>query len=400
MNGSAKCDSDKKTSSIERRKRASAISPVTFRRSSAPAFVCACAALLISLLLQTRDTQAAKRYGARELPRLAEAELSSTNFLRGQYNQLLDDSLGTAATCGLRGQTKIHGEPRIIGGTTVKDASDWPWMVSIYKKDLSDESARGKFVCGGTLISNNGWVLTAAGCIPDSSERNRYRLRVQLATTKIYNSEKKLYNVKRAVVHPDFSLESFSNDIGLLLIDLWNEKLPRDARPVCLPVGPAGKRFDFTDHQANIIGWGVTKSTSTQLEKDSAGSSRAYSSRRKVYPSKKLNEAYTTLISTNDCARRWRGKAIIKDSMLCTDDPSTDGAPCAFDWGSPLVWHSESPRSKQENEPQMDRARFFQIGVVTFESEFHCGTKELPAVYTRVASHISWIVSTIRQNKL
>lgn len=377
MNNSAKCESANKTSSLQLRKRACAISPVTLRRSNAPVLMCACAALLLlPLILQTCGSHANRRFGSGKHPHRWPAY-----SVRSQYDQLLNNSLGTAATCGMRGQTRIYG------GSPVKNASDWPWMVSVYVQDLTDAESETEFVCGGTLISETGWVLTVAHCIPPSSKSN-YAIGVQVATTKLYDIDKKLYAVSRAIAHPSFSRRPPKNDIGLLLIDLRNDTLPMGVRPICLPSGPDGQTMDFTNHTATIIGWGITEPDAEKPDK----SSEPYDPEL----SDDLNEAQTALMNTTECASRWRNASMISiDSMLCTDSPGANVSACYGDSGGPLMWNSASHRREQPDAPQMNQTRFFQIGVTSFASRSHCGSKELPAVYTRVASYISWIVSII-----
>ncbi|XP_042146451.1 chymotrypsin BI [Ixodes scapularis] len=56
--------------------------------------------------------------------------------------------------CGRR-QLPVSVTERILNGTPA-DPGNWPWMVSLY--------AKGDFVCGGTLISDQ-LVLTAAHCV-------------------------------------------------------------------------------------------------------------------------------------------------------------------------------------------------------------------------------------------
>lgn len=63
----------------------------------------------------------------------------------------------SCAACGT-----VHPEPRIVGGSEVKD-NEYPWMVSLW-------NARRKFFCGGSIITDQ-YVLTAAHCFRWVSER-------------------------------------------------------------------------------------------------------------------------------------------------------------------------------------------------------------------------------------
>ncbi|KAF3845902.1 hypothetical protein F7725_002980 [Dissostichus mawsoni] len=55
-----------------------------------------------------------------------------------------------AVICG-----KAPRNSRIVGGSSVATAGEWPWMVSLQKN--------GSHVCGGTLVAEDA-VLSNAEC--------------------------------------------------------------------------------------------------------------------------------------------------------------------------------------------------------------------------------------------
>lgn len=74
----------------------------------------------------------------------------------------------------------------------------------------------------------------------------------------------------------------------------------------------------------------------------------------------------------------------ITSSQLCAGGVNAQDS-CKGDSGGPLIFKGEVNL----------RPRFVQYGVVSF-GQRSCGIKGVPAVYTKVASYVNWILSTMR----
>ena len=87
--------------------------------------------------------------------------------------------------------------PFIIGGEHAS-AGDYPWMVSLVRRDESSNFL-GRF-CGGTVI-HPYWVLTAAHCVEDKVALD---LDVVLDTIDLESSSFRRMHVLAIVQHPEF----------------------------------------------------------------------------------------------------------------------------------------------------------------------------------------------------
>lgn len=91
-----------------------------------------------------------------------------------------------------------------------------------------------------------------------------------------------------------------------------------------------------------------------------------------------------TISNQENCTSIYSSKFQIDigDNQFCTQGQERKDT-CEGDSGGPLI--------RFELQANKDVPRYFLIGIVSFGPR-NCGTPNLPAVFTRVSSHIDWIL--------
>ncbi|XP_010386203.1 mastin-like [Rhinopithecus roxellana] len=245
----------------------------------------------------------------------------------------------------------------IIGGCDVS-ARRYPWQVS-----LRFYSMKGlwEHICGGSLIHPE-WVLTAAHCLgPEELEACEFR--VQVGQLRLYEDDQPT-KVVEIVRHPLYN-ESLSAqggaDIALLKLEA-PVPLSELVHPVLLPPAsldvPSGKTCWVTGW--GDIGRGEPLPWPLSLREV----------RVKVRSNVLCNQIYCHRFPSNHTEP---SEQLIKDDMLCAGDGNHGS--CLGDTGGPLVcrWN----------------CTWVQVGVVSWGT--FCGHGDVPSVYTRVMSYMSWI---------
>ncbi|XP_030658667.1 granzyme H isoform X2 [Nomascus leucogenys] len=149
-------------------------------------------------------------------------------------------------------QTPGAGTEEIIGGHEAKPHSR-PYMAFV---QFLDEKSRKR--CGGILVRKD-FVLTAAHCLGSS-------INVTLGAHNIKEQEQtqQFIPVKRAMPHPAYNPENFSNDIMLLQLKR-KAKWTTAVRPLRLPSskaqGDSGGPLVCKDVAQGIFSQGNTKGT-------------------------------------------------------------------------------------------------------------------------------------------
>ncbi|EPQ02091.1 Granzyme B [Myotis brandtii] len=230
----------------------------------------------------------------------------------------------------------------IIGGHEAKPHSH-PYMAYLH---ITNEK---EFRCGGVLVEKN-FVLTAAHCKGRS-------ISVTLGAHNIEKKEKtqQVIPVKRAIPHPDYNPEKYSNDIMLLQL-AKNIKQTDAVKPLPLP---RGKNRLKPGQKCTVAGWGMVTTWGK-------------------YPDT-LQEVQLTLQKDEECEghynlRRYYNRTI----QLCVGDPSEDKASFKGDSGGPLLC---------KNEIQ---------GIVSYGSKYG----EPPRAFTKVTSYLPWIKKTMKSLQL
>ncbi|XP_037075329.1 CLIP domain-containing serine protease 14D-like [Pollicipes pollicipes] len=156
--------------------------------------------------------------------------------------------------CGL--STFLSG--RIANGLPVDSVTDFPWMA------LLQYSSGPISRCGGAII-NDRWILTAAQCINSAGPVKVLLGDLNLATSTddSFQHPPRVYNVEKAVKHPEYkrivrgNRNGLFNDIALIKL---TERISISPvmKPLCISEFPRPVS-DLDGQAAYVAGWGVTE---------------------------------------------------------------------------------------------------------------------------------------------
>ncbi|OWR49696.1 chymotrypsinogen protein 3 [Danaus plexippus plexippus] len=239
-------------------------------------------------------------------------------LLAGSYGLPLDSDVDTSMYFG-------NIDPVLIESSV---AGPVPYMVAV-----THGLAPRVFQCGASLITTRHF-LTTAGCVYFTGESRRHLQGT--VGTNLWNSGGTHYSVVRVIIHREYSMFTYKNDISILVTSS-EVKLSEAVQPVVL-------NYDFIPAKvaAVVNGWGVTNVTEFKSPT-------------------MLMELQTNIVDGKECA------ADIADLAKKLKRPVHHG-----DGGSPLVL--------KENRQQ--------IGIVSWG--ITCA-KGVPDVYTRISAFKSWI---------
>lgn len=245
--------------------------------------------------------------------------------------------LAHLVTLALLGAALCVAQPRgrILGGREAVSHAR-PYMASV--------QVNGQHVCGGFLVSEQ-WVLSAAHCLEDAAGG---KVQVLLGAHSLSQPEpsKRLYEVIRAVPHPDSRPDTIEHDLLLLKLSDKAELGPavqllpwqREDRDVA-----AGTLCD-------VAGWGVVTHAGRRPDR--------------------LQYLSLPVLGRATCNLRTYHDGTITERMMCAESHRRDT--CKGDSGGPLVCGGVAE------------------AVVTSGSRV-CGNRKKPGIYTRVASYAAWI---------
>ncbi|CAG9774041.1 unnamed protein product [Ceutorhynchus assimilis] len=241
---------------------------------------------------------------------------------------------------------------------------EFPWMalIAYNTPDVGIE-----FRCGGTVITEN-YILTAAHCILNST-----LIGVRLGEYDLSSNKQDCegsycappvqdFYIKDTVVHSDYNPKTFDNDIALLRLANNANFSYSNVQPICLPVSE--KNDDLTGKFAIVSGWGVTEDG---------------------HKSSVLLKASVPVLPLSTCQKIYDRFAPIKSSQICAGGYKGQDS-CAGDSGGPLIYTGMVDGSP----------RYIQYGIVSFGPR-ECGTEGQPGIYTRVGSHLMWILDNLKQ---
>lgn len=234
--------------------------------------------------------------------------------------------------------------PRIIGGSA-STIDQSPWQVMIIM--------RNSMQCSGILVSSTT-IITAAHCLNGYTTAD---VRVWAGISK--TSERALaqeLSVASITPHPDFRLDTFDNDIGLITLARPVD-LTGNVQLLALPFGQDSRSWPASGAAAVVSGWGVTNAAGTSTT------------------DQLMRAEILILAGPNDPCGQY-GPDVEPLQDVCAGSPTGAIDACQGDSGGPLVVATPVP---------------ILAGIVSFGTE--CAKAGYPGLYTRLTTFLPWLQS-------
>ena len=170
------------------------------------------------------------------------------------------------------------------------------------------------------------------------------------------------------------------NDIALLKLD-EDVEYNDYTQPICLPWWDDHEDYTlstFAGRKAvvEVAGWGATGPTGTD-------------------PAQILQFLQVPIFEQKKCAKTYKARgATLEEKQLCAGGIAGKDS-CSGDSGSGLMRKVEVPVTIGGATTFLERSQL--IGAVSFGPSF-CGTKNVPGVYARVNSYLSWILDEVAKH--
>lgn len=258
-------------------------------------------------------------------------------------------------------------DDRIWGGDSTQ-LYQMPWMVLLSYQDVV---IGPRLSCGGTLITE-WYVLTAAHCVEFLSSRmtlesvvlGEYDIRTNPDCEDSTNCAPPIRKVRfsRVIAHPGYTPETLRDDIALLRLSEPADFSLDTMKPICLPITSDLQRENLDNKSVVVAGWGVTE---------------------EGMQSSVLMSVNLPVVSNQNCMKDYDNQVRIIDGQMCAGGEK-DKDSCSGDSGGPLMYPGKVGR----------RVQYVQRGIVSYGSK-RCALGGYPAIYTRVAYYMDWILDNI-----
>jgi len=217
------------------------------KSSSLKLIICAvvCILILVSVVIIGISLGVGLGIGLRN-----KSKSSSSSVTRVLLTPTVNCTYINSSTCGCAVTKPTFLSSRIINGYTAI-AHSWPWTVVIYYDNQR--------ICGGFLITYQH-VITAAHCVYHLPTKKSVRIYAG-AHSLSSSTDVQIRDVSQMEIHPDFSINTFLNDIAILklsasLIPATNVGLCCLSSDISLPI---------QNELAVIVGWGRIRVDSSSL---------------------------------------------------------------------------------------------------------------------------------------
>ena len=317
-----------------------------------------------------------------------------------------------AALISVAASAQHVGDPRIVGGS-VSTPFRLSYQVALFSKDGGLEADQ---YCGGSLIGDGSWVLTAAHCVypeADPSQCFAGVHRFDISKPAWVEGEcAEIIATSAVLIHPEYNHTTMVNDIALLKLTRpaacaaskpeMIVQLDGASSSTLLHSAPLGG--DYTGDTALVSGWGATFNSGNKRYICNTTSSSYYYSYdisddpsiiackiNPVFPPSHfveraspyqplLKRVTVPVVAPARCAMWYADGSYDKTVMFCAGNLTAGGVDsCQGDSGGPIVVGSRD-------------TRVTQVGIVSFGTG--CARPGEPGFYTRVATFASWIQAT------
>ena len=273
-----------------------------------------------------------------------------------EYEKPADDSNKIENACdGLELCPLNFTQERIIGGGPAPKGK-FSWMVLLMIRRIDEP------LCGGVLITV-GHVLTAAHCLSSNTSKIfiKEKLYVRIGDYNLadYEGTEANHDIRRIHLHPAFNRTKYLHDIAIVELK-HRVKDSRLVEGLFLP----GRKRKLPVGDAFILGWGQTSFVGPL-------SSILLAGKLEVWPDILCSLALQHLY--------------FPEAMLCAGTEFGGVDTCGGDSGGPLI-----TRDTLRNMWVLDGINSWGI------SQVPCGTKLAPGGYTRVSTHMNWLVSVVK----